>query len=541
MFFYVAVDQPKRNTRNEIIIKKPFEWKILESSYELEETYQKYLKDKSVKTKLIIEDQLFYADIANMEIRPIYWDGSVFEMRRGLWYSETSSKFLPCEEKLTVQVEQGFQKFANDLTNVSSSEHYKKYPLFGPYLGQYVLYVSEITAYIVADGITTKVAQELVGKFSKQTIWGTRLIREYVNVPKDKLASTTRKSSLKGIPQPSSKKNKTPCHLVLVIHGIGQKLFTKDGIYTFATDVADLRKRIDATMDEMEVPDRYMILPIQWREIVEFGVANVPMNVVEQDLFSDIGVLQPNQDEALLPTLDEIMLPTNPYRTLIKDVCLDILMYMTVKHKISMLKTVALELNRVHDLFISNFPDFSGNISLIGHSLGSLIAFDLLTMEPKEFDKLEIPKLDFFPNILFLLGSPLSMIRLLNGEIIRSFDSEKSENIKRLRTKYLYNIFHSLDPIAQRIEPLISRKFQKEAMPVMKINNMPTEEENLLISQLNPLRKRVDFVLQSGYLESAYQYLSSLSQHSNYWSNNEVTTFLAKELIEIRAQDELDL
>ena len=538
MLFYRAVDCPKRNTRNEEILKKPIEWKIISSSDVLEERYQAYGKDKSINTKLIIEDQLYYADIASMEIRSIYWEGPVFEMRRGLWYFELSSKFLPCDDKLAIQLEQGYSKYANDLAAISKAEEYKKYPLFGPYLGQHVLYISDSVAYIVIDGITTKVAQALVGKFSKQDIWGTRLIRDYANVPKEKQPSSPRKASLKKIPRPDMSEI-TPCHLVLVIHGIGQKLFSRDGIYTFATDVSELRERINTTMDESNISDRYMILPIQWREIVEFGVSPEPLSKTE-DIGLGIGVLQTNQDEATLPSLDDIMVPTNPYRTLIKDVALDLLLYMTEKHRLSMLKTVATELNRVHDLFLKNFPDFKGNVSIIGHSLGTLISFDLLTMELKEFDKLGIPKLQFFPNILFLLGSPISMIRLLNGELIRSVEyDEGTENVKRLKTKYLYNIYHMFDPIAQRIEPLITRKFPKEPMPAIKVTTVSEEEEDLLISQLNPLRKRIDFVLQSGYWESALSFYSSISQHSNYWTNSEVTTFLAKELIEIRKHDDL--
>lgn len=40
------------------------------------------------------------------------------------------------------------------------------------------------------------------------------------------------------------------------------------------------------------------------------------------------------------------------------------------------------ELNRIYKLFLSRNPSFTGNVSLTGHSLGSLILFDLLAHQP---------------------------------------------------------------------------------------------------------------------------------------------------------------
>lgn len=36
-------------------------------------------------------------------------------------------------------------------------------------------------------------------------------------------------------------------------------------------------------------------------------------------------------------------------------------------------------MNRVYDLFLLRNPDFNGDVSVSGHSLGSLILFDLLS------------------------------------------------------------------------------------------------------------------------------------------------------------------
>jgi hypothetical protein len=44
----------------------------------------------------------------------------------------------------------------------------------------------------------------------------------------------------------------------------------------------------------------------------------------------------------------------------------------------TIIQTVGHEINRMHNLFMQRNPDYTGGVSLGGHSLGSLILFDLL-------------------------------------------------------------------------------------------------------------------------------------------------------------------
>jgi len=41
-------------------------------------------------------------------------------------------------------------------------------------------------------------------------------------------------------------------------------------------------------------------------------------------------------------------------------------------------------MNRIFNLFCSRNPDFNGLVGIAGHSLGSLILFDLLAHQPKD-------------------------------------------------------------------------------------------------------------------------------------------------------------
>ncbi len=66
-------------------------------------------------------------------------------------------------------------------------------------------------------------------------------------------------------------------------------------------------------------------------------------------------------------------------RNFVNDTLLDILFYTSPVYCQTILDTVTSEINRLYTLFLSRNEEFKGKVSLIGHSLGSLIAFDILS------------------------------------------------------------------------------------------------------------------------------------------------------------------
>ncbi len=157
-------------------------------------------------------------------------------------------------------------------------------------------------------------------------------------------------------------------------------------------------------------------------------------------------------------------------------------------------------------MFKERNPDFNGTVSIYGHSLGSVIAYDIsshqLNRSPVEIDTkacassarpasvevdisdllasidisnikpgglladsidIDAEKLEFDIDQLFCVGSPVGMFLLLGGNCIRPVipDEKEDPNMKASRpaVRALYNIFHPYDPVAQRMEPLFSQKF----------------------------------------------------------------------------------
>ncbi|KAF8464392.1 DDHD domain-containing protein [Kalaharituber pfeilii] len=302
-------------------------------------------------------------------------------------------------------------------------------------------------------------------------------------------------------------------YLLLTTHGIGQRLSERLASVNFVHDVNVFRKTLknvygyspdlQAINDELNEPRkncRIQCLPVCWRHLVDFPERSLRhnRNVREHDLGSG----SPGQgiEEEEYPTLADITVEGVPsVRSLITDLALDILLYQSPTYKEHIARTVLDECNRIYALFKKRNPGFRGKVSLVGHSLGSAILFDLLCRQPDMFDGNRMgfkpstggsPLVFDFPvENLFCLGSPIGLFQMLKGRAIaaRSYlldnqniqspidpESDLASEADSLRKnkgtarsssfqvsspacRQIYNIFHPTDPIAYRIEPLVSR------------------------------------------------------------------------------------
>lgn len=222
-------------------------------------------------------------------------------------------------------------------------------------------------------------------------------------------------------------------------------------------------------------------------------------------------------------------------RSLITDLALDILLYQSA-YREHISNIVLTEANRIYNLFRHRNPEFSGKVSLIGHSLGSAILFDILcrqketsnrtassshhrhrpTTASKSHDK--SLQFDFDVEDFYCLGIPIGLFQMLKGRTIaarnraESFASESPLDIESMQDPFLgsasgaglpsgehissttglpysisspkcaqlYNIFHPTDPISYRLEPLIA-----PAMSSMKPQLLPYTKKGIFGANMN--------------------------------------------------------
>ena len=142
-----------------------------------------------------------------------------------------------------------------------------------------------------------------------------------------------------------------------------------------------------------------------------------------------------------------ITLPTVPLmRLLNNDYLGDVVYYFNKFHCEIILKIVVASMNREYREFKEKNPDWTGEVSILGHSLGGIISYDILSHQTQwprsspmcndHTPDIEYPQLDFKPLHLFTVGSPIGATMIMRGQRFESY--QLPDDIQ------LLNIFHRM-------------------------------------------------------------------------------------------------
>lgn len=257
-------------------------------------------------------------------------------------------------------------------------------------------------------------------------------------------------------------------HLLFMVHGIGGACDLK---FRKVEEVVDEFRNIAQQLVQSHYRNscdtgdvgRVEVLPISWHSELHSDETGIDKKLKAITLES-------------LPTL----------RNFTNDTLLDILFYTSPLFCQQIIDAVAGNLNRIYAKFCERNPAFKGNVSLSGHSLGSLILFDLLNNQKASDAATEngaaapqkphpalkrmcsqqinynvgrdgtgqplifYPQLKFKPKKFFALGSPIGMFITIRGLDSLGLD------FKLPTCGNFFNIFHPYDPVAYRIEALIN-------------------------------------------------------------------------------------
>ncbi|KAM3124318.1 hypothetical protein CJJ07_002555 [Candidozyma auris] len=349
----------------------------------------------------------------------------------------------------------------------------------------------------IIDSIKSPPVPSLTDIFSKEVsnLFSSQKSQDSIsaqNIKEDEMLQSVMESDFEDL-KTTRETDRQIDHLMLCVHGIGQILGHKyESVnFTHSTNVLrstmkevyeneDKYKRLahgdsfDENNKQHASNNRIQTLPITWRHKVLFH----PRKRID-----DSG----NLGDKRLPSLSDINVDgVKPLRNIVGDVILDVLLYYEPKFRNQILKIVTEELNRVYRLYKERNPDFNGKIHILGHSLGSAIVFDLVSMQ-REGD--HEYKLDFDVENLFCVGSPVGMFKLLQRKNIVSrlsvhddFDPSNDElKMTSPKCRNIYNLFHPCDPIGYRMEPLVKPEFSNmkpEEVP-FALNGFNTQVKSL--------------------------------------------------------------
>ena len=176
---------------------------------------------------------------------------------------------------------------------------------------------------------------------------------------------------------------------------------------------------------------------------------------------------------------------------------IDVLHYTSAAHGQRVVLAVVAQLQAKYEAFVRERPGWRGRVSLVGHSLGSVICLDLVTHAGGTFQGIRFPPLPFEVNCLFLLGSPAGLFLVARRQVVQtatrdgqaaSTDTDDAQvdgtaaaaagtaalatasaassalrasasappEAGRLQCERLFNIVSAADPISHFVGPLIA-------------------------------------------------------------------------------------
>ncbi|CAI4762865.1 ADQ_G0049080.mRNA.1.CDS.1 [Saccharomyces cerevisiae] len=352
-------------------------------------------------------------------------------------------------------------------------------------------------------------------------------------------------------------------NLILCVHGIGQTLGKKYEYVNFAHTVNLLRSNMKKiynnseklqslnTASDYKSNCNVQVLPITWRHSISFQTDAKEENIENPDL----------------PTLSQVTVNgVLPLRKLLADGLLDILLYVEPYYQDMILQQVTSQLNKTYRIFKEFNPEFDGKVHLVGHSLGSMILFDILSKQKKY-------ELEFQVDNLFFIGSPIGLLKLIQRTKIGDRpefpnDLERKLTLQRPQCKDIYNVYHVCDPISYRMEPLVSKEmahYEQTYLPhcseaygltskVLEFGeniwkDLPgTDENNVQSKKTSPEKKevklsenltrmltglnytgRLDYAMSPSLLE--VDFISAIKSHVSYFEEPDIAAFILKEIL----------
>ena len=317
------------------------------------------------------------------------------------------------------------------------------------------------------------------------------------NMPGETVKSLKRRKSC--LACESATEKPMPTDLILVVHGIGQKLSERVESFHFTHAINAFRRQINMELNNDAVKPwlrqdlaGIMVLPINWRSTLKLDSGGPEPNPNQKEAGN-------NNNQFTLKDITAESLPA--VRNLISDVMLDIPYYLS-HHKPKMIEAVVTEANRIYRKWCINNPAFhmSGRVHLLAHSLGSVMALDILSKQPTRMPqqvnypprsgKVRKDMFEFNTTSLFFCGSPAGFFLLLNrAPLVPRFGREKpnaeAEEVSTgvtgqvgtfgcLAVDNLYNILHYNDPIAYRMNACVDVDYAASLQTALIPSTSPT-------------------------------------------------------------------
>jgi len=291
-----------------------------------------------------VEGSRYDAYISRRVKSSVYWSSEDLEIRRCSWFYKISAegRWVPYTEEMA-------KKLEKEYSTAMKSGRWQCKVVFDN--GEWVmLHSPEVMMHFPTASATSGTLDEWGQIQSSDPALKPRIVHR----------------GLEGLPDIADGESAEVDHLFFVVHGIGSKCDIKfrdvievvDGFRQMAEDIGGKHfagARLASRANRME------FLPVNWHKKLH------------------------GEDTGTDARMQPLTLRSIPkLRGFINDTILDVLFYTSPVYCQTILDTVCTTINSTYKLYSQRNPGFSGKMSVIGHSLGSLILFDLLSGQVSE-------------------------------------------------------------------------------------------------------------------------------------------------------------
>ncbi|KAK9800186.1 hypothetical protein WJX73_006192 [Symbiochloris irregularis] len=310
---------------------------------------------------VLVRSGHFEVDLKRRRMKPCYWPASQHRVLRGSWFLQKGTDWVPLKETVADELEEAYRSGVwlperGRLSNFHGLQgaRVNLLTLVNEMKGMFALFVDAETVYLTKDD---SAFTWLSRKFMDVTDIGPRLCRGYPNLSSDGSSPVSSQINAKAEEADDAAAVQPIGRLLYVVHGIGQNLSGSN----IAGDAAAVRNNLyDLAVEQLpeEARDgmRTEVLPVQWRK----------------HLALDVDVIA----EAIMPP------GVRQLRSMLHATAVEVLLSLTPLHAQDMLDSLISFINVQHSKFLARHPDFKGNVSIMAHSLGSVLMWDILCNQP---------------------------------------------------------------------------------------------------------------------------------------------------------------
>ncbi|KAF3340766.1 Phospholipase SGR2 [Carex littledalei] len=286
-----------------------------------------------------VKGGLYEVNLMRRHCFPVYWNGENRRVLRGHWYAKAGPDWIPLREDVSEQLELAYQcQVWHRRKFQPSGQFAARVDLLGTSQGSHALFTGE-------DGN-----------------WEALLVHSGGNSVKLRRgfsSSGSSKPTQDELRQQKEEEMDDYCsqvpvgHLVFMIHGIGQRLEKAN----LVDDVVDFRRVTTSLAERHLTPyqrstQRVLFIPCQWRKALRLSGESAVEKI----------------------TLDGV----RGLRVALGATVHDVLYYMSPIYCQQIIDSVSSQLNTLYMKFLKRNPGYSGKVSLYGHSLGSVLSYDIL-------------------------------------------------------------------------------------------------------------------------------------------------------------------